>query len=62
MAKRNALPPEALAYFIRMGRKGGALGGHTRAANMTAEERSEGARKASQARWTRVKAKRGDGA
>jgi hypothetical protein len=62
MAKQNKMPPEALAYFIRMGRKGGALGGHTRAANMTAEQRSEGARKASQARWARVKAERGDSA
>jgi hypothetical protein len=55
MAKQNKMPPEARAYFVRMGRKGGALGGHMRAANMTAEERSEGARKASQARWARPK-------
>jgi hypothetical protein len=51
-----------LAYFVKMGRKGGKIGGATRAANMTHEQRSEGARKASQARWARVKAERGDGA
>jgi hypothetical protein len=45
-----------------MGAKGGKIGGKARAANMTDEQRSEGARNASQARWARVKAKRGDGA
>jgi hypothetical protein len=56
MAKKK-LPPEVLAYFVRMGKKGGASGGHARAANMTAEERSEGARKAVQARWAKAKKK-----
>lgn len=55
--RKQKLPPEVLEYFVRMGHKGGALGGQTRAANMTAEQRSEGARKASQARWARAKAK-----
>jgi hypothetical protein len=62
MAKRNKMPPEVLAYFVKMGAKGGKIGGTIRAANMTDEQRSEGARKASQARWARVKAKRGEGA
>lgn len=41
-----------------LGRRGGLIGGHARAANMTAEERSESARKAVQARWARVKKKK----
>jgi hypothetical protein len=55
------MPPEMLEYFAKMGARGGKIGGAARAANMTYEQRSEGARKASQARWARVKAKRGDG-
>ena len=41
-----------------MGRKGGKLGGKIRAEKMTAEQRSESARKAVQARW--AKKKKGD--
>jgi hypothetical protein len=37
----------------------GRAGGHKRAANMTAAERSEGARKASVARWAKAKKKKG---
>jgi hypothetical protein len=47
------MPPEMLEYFAKMGRKGGKIGGKMRAANMTDLARSEGARKASQARWAR---------
>jgi hypothetical protein len=50
---RKKLPPEIRDYFVRMGKKGGALGGHARAANMTDEERSESARKAVTARWAK---------
>jgi hypothetical protein len=53
---KKKLPPEIRDYFVRMGKKGGALGGRTRAANMTEEERSESARKAVVARWQRIKA------
>jgi hypothetical protein len=49
------LPPEVLAYFVKMGKKGGASGGHARAANMTDQERSESARKAVIARWAKQK-------
>jgi hypothetical protein len=35
------------------GRRGGIKGGRARAANMTAEQRSESARKAARARWDR---------
>jgi hypothetical protein len=62
MERKKKIPPEVLEYFVRMGRAGGRIGGNVRAANMTDEQRSEGARKASQARWARVKAERGDGA
>lgn len=36
---------------VALGRKGGLKGGKARAAKMTAEERSEAAKKAAQARW-----------
>lgn len=40
---------------VALGRKGGLKGGKARAANMTAEERSESARKAVTARWAKAK-------
>lgn len=43
---------------VALGRKGGKKGGLARAAKLTAQERSEIARKAVQARWERVKANR----
>lgn len=39
------------AAAVALGRKGGLKGGKARAAKMTAEERSEAARKAAKARW-----------
>jgi len=38
-----------------MGKKGGKIGGASRAARLTPEERSEAARKAVQARWAKTK-------
>ena len=38
---------------VRLGRKGGKKGGKARAEKMTAEERSEAARKAAEARWAK---------
>jgi hypothetical protein len=38
---------------IARGHLGGIIGGKRRAANMTAEQRSESARRAAQARWER---------
>jgi hypothetical protein len=49
------LPEDVRAYFARMGRMGGKIGGSSRAAKMTAQERSEAARKAVQARWAKKK-------
>jgi hypothetical protein len=40
---------------VALGRKGGQKGGPARAAKLTPEERSESARKAVQARWTKAK-------
>jgi hypothetical protein len=57
MAARKEGPPpmtaEQLAYYTRMGKKGGAKGGHQAALNMTPEQRKERARKAALARWRR---------
>ena len=53
---KKRLPPDIRDFFVKMGRKGGKLGGSVRAANMTAEQRSESARKAVQARWAKKKA------
>lgn len=38
---------------VALGRLGGRKGGRARAANLTAEERSESARKAANARWAK---------
>ena len=48
---RKRLPAEIREYFVKMGRKGGLLGGAARAAKLTPQERSESARKAVLARW-----------
>ena len=53
MSKRNELPEAALEFFRKKGRQGG----RQRAANLTAEQRSEQARKAVQARWAKQAAK-----
>jgi hypothetical protein len=54
------MPPEIREFFVKMGRKGGKLGGSVRAANLTPEERSESARKAVQARWAKAKKKKSE--
>jgi len=53
MKKCNQLPKAALDFF----RKEGRIGGLKRAANLTAEQRSEQGRKAVQARWAKQKIK-----
>jgi hypothetical protein len=40
---------------VALGRKGGLKGGKARAEKMTAEERSESARKAAEARWSSLR-------
>lgn len=39
---------------VERGRKGGLKGGKTRASRMSAEERSESAKRAAQARWSKA--------
>jgi hypothetical protein len=51
MAKLTKLPEAALEFFRKQGRAGGLK----RAEGMTAEHRSEMARKAVQARWAKQK-------
>jgi hypothetical protein len=46
---------ELREHLAKLGRKGGKKGGPARAANMTAEQRSESARKAVLARWKKAK-------
>jgi hypothetical protein len=51
-------PPQVMAFFKQHGAAGGKIGGQIRAENMTAEQRSESARKAVLARWNRRKAEK----
>lgn len=51
------LPESARKFFAAAGAKGGKIGGKVAAANMTAAQRSERARKAVAAREARRKAK-----
>jgi hypothetical protein len=44
---------------VALGRKGGKKGGPARAAKLTAEQRSESARKAVQTRWAKIKGTKG---
>lgn len=46
-------PPEPENQQTRAGRVGGRKGGKVRAARMSADERSDAARKAARARWDR---------
>jgi hypothetical protein len=52
---RKRLPPEMREYLAKIGSKGGKVGGKRRLETMTAEQRSESARRAVQARWAKVK-------
>jgi hypothetical protein len=52
---KKKLPPQVLAFFKQHGAAGGKIGGVIRAENMTAEERSEAARKAVLVRWEKAK-------
>jgi hypothetical protein len=42
-------------HAVALGKMGGSKGGKTRAAKLTAEERSTSARKAALARWAKTK-------
>ena len=58
---RRKLPPEIRSFFVTMGKQGGKLGGVARAASLTPVERSESARKAVQARWSKARRAKADG-
>jgi len=45
------MTPEQIAFYTKVGRKGGAKGGHLAALRMTPEQRHERAVKAAAARW-----------
>lgn len=47
-------PPPKLAAAVELGRLGGLKGGKARAAKLTAKKRSEIAKQAAAARWTRI--------
>jgi hypothetical protein len=47
--------PEKNAAAVELGRRGGLKGGRVRAERLSAEERSDSARKAAQARWDKPK-------
>jgi hypothetical protein len=51
----KSVPAELREYLAKLGRKGGKKGGPARAAAMTAQQRSESARKAVTARWKKAK-------
>jgi hypothetical protein len=58
MAKRRAradLPGSVREFFRQQGARGGAIGGKRRFAAMTAEERTELAKKAARASWAKRK-------
>jgi hypothetical protein len=48
----------SLTEILEMFRANGAKGGKTRAANMTAKQRSDSARKAAKARWAKARAEK----
>ena len=52
---KKKLPPEIRDYFVRMVKKGDLIGGKARAETLSAEERSESARRAVNARWAKWK-------
>ncbi len=53
-AKRTTPPSEGKDPFaVELGRRGGLKGGKARAAKMTKKQRSESAKKAARARWSK---------
>ena len=61
MAKKKRaaqLPPDVMEFFRTMGAAGGRKGATKRWGNVSAEARTEGARKAARARWAKVKRKK----
>ena len=55
--KKARVSPDVSAFMKAMGAKGGRIGGKRRLETMSAEQRSESARAASDARWGRQRQK-----
>ena len=53
---KKKLPADVRDYFVKMGKRGGLIGGKARAEKLTVEERRESARRAVLARWAKKKA------
>ena len=53
---RKKFPEDIKLYFVRMGRRGGKIGGRARAESLSPERRREIAQKAVAARWAKKKA------
>lgn len=52
---KDKFPPQVMAFFKKHGAVGGKIGGQIRSERMTAQERSEAARKAVLVRWEKAK-------
>ncbi|HLW58560.1 MAG TPA: hypothetical protein VKV57_01405 [bacterium] len=55
MARKMNLPEEIRKQFVEFGRQGGRIGGPARIKRLDQQERQALARKASKARWAKVK-------
>ena len=53
ITEEQEIPPEVSAAAAALGRRGGLKGGPARAASLTAKRRSEIAKRAASARWSR---------
>jgi len=51
--KNKPVPSSISTYLAKIGRQGGLKGGKARAKNLTAKKRTEIARKAAKARWSK---------
>jgi hypothetical protein len=54
---KKKLPADIAEFFRREGAKGGKVGGKSRMASLTPEQRKELAQKGAAARWTKKKGK-----
>ena len=54
-SKKKKIPEQAMEFFRSEGRRGGKKSGKARMAKLTPEKRSEVARKAAAARWSKKK-------
>ena len=55
MDRKKKMPEDVREYFVKMGRKGGKIGGKASLVTMTSEERRARALQAAKARWSKKK-------